>query len=66
MFRFEDTFARAEEFLNLSSDTPKILYIGGHSYEFDIEDTWDKVEDLFRLISGKDDIFYGTNKEILL
>ena len=64
--RFENAFARAEEFLGMSPDEPKLFYIWGHSYEFDIEDIWDKVEDLFRLISGKNDIFYGTNKEILL
>ncbi len=66
LIKFEDVFARAEEFLDMTPDTPKLFYIWGHSYEFDIEDTWDKVEELFRLISGKEDIFYGTNREILL
>lgn len=66
MIRFDDAFARAEEFLDLTPETPKLFYIWGHSYEFDIEDTWDKVEELFRLISARNDIFYGTNKEILL
>ena len=64
--RFSDSFALAEEFLELTPDEPKLFYIWGHSYEFDIDDSWDKVEELFRLISGRDDIFYGTNKEILL
>jgi hypothetical protein len=29
-------------------------------------DYWVKLEEFFRLISNKDDIFYGTNKEVLL
>jgi hypothetical protein len=29
-------------------------------------DCWAKLDEFFRLISGKDDIFYGTNKEVLL
>lgn len=63
---FEDLFPMAEEFLDMDPDTPKIFYIWGHSFEFDTHDTWDRLEDFFRLISGKNDIFYGTNKEILL
>ena len=29
-------------------------------------DYWVKPEEFFKLVSGKDDIFYGTNKEVLL
>lgn len=56
----------AEKFINLKTDKPQIFYIWGHSYEFDIHNTWDKFEEFCKFISGKDDIFYGTNKEILL
>lgn len=55
-----------EEFLKLDTDTPALFYIWGHSYEFDIANTWDFFEDFCRLISGHNDIFYGTNKEVLL
>lgn len=27
---------------------------------------WAKLEEFFKLISGKNDIFYGTNKDVLL
>ena len=38
-----------------------------HTYELDAEDgAWERFEDLCRLISGKKDIFYGTNSEVLL
>ena len=66
LISFDRAFARAEEFLSMTPDSPKLFYIWGHSYEFDINDTWDQLEDFFRLISGKNDIFYGTNKEVLL
>ena len=63
----EDMIRLGQEFIELKSETPKIFYIWGHSYEMDYEnDYWVKLEDFFKLISGKDDIFYGTNKEVLL
>lgn len=64
---FEDMTKLAREFINLKTDTPKIFYIWGHSYEMDYaSENWSKLEEFFRLISNKEDIFYGTNKEVLL
>ncbi len=63
---YDRNFELAEKFLSLKADKPQIFYIWGHSYEFDIDNTWDKFEEFCKFISGKDDIFYGTNKEILL
>ena len=63
---FDDLFRLGEEFVNLKTDIPKLFYIWGHSFEFDILDDWGKFEDFLKLISGKDDIFYGTNREVLL
>lgn len=59
-------FELGEKFLSLKADTPQIFYIWGHAYEFDIHDTWGRFEEFLQMISGKDDIFYGTNKEVLL
>lgn len=63
-------FELAEEFINLKTETPKIFYIWGHSYELDYNNekqmTWDYFEEFCKLISNKKDVFYGTNKEILL
>lgn len=56
----------AKEFLALNPSEDKIFYIYGHSYEFDFEDTWDRFEEFCKTMSGRDDIFYGTNSEILL
>ena len=59
-------FELAHEFIEMKTDTPKIFYIWGHSYEFDGFDLWGKMEGFCKLISGHDDIFYGTNCEVLL
>lgn len=56
----------AKEFLAMETDKPKIFYIWSHAYEFDIRNTWGEVEEFCRLISGHDDVFYGTNTEVLL
>jgi len=56
----------AKEFIALKPDKPQIFYIWGHAYEFDIHNDWDRFEKFCALISGHDDIFYGTNTECLL
>ncbi len=63
---YDNLFRLGEEFLKLKTDTPKLFYIFGHSFEFDIYNDWDKFEDFLKMMSGKDDIFYGTNKDVLL
>ena len=64
---FEKMMALGQEFIDLKTETPKVFYIWGHSYEMDYSsDYWVRLEEFFKLISNKDDIFYGTNKEILL
>ena len=63
---WDELFWLGEEFLALKPDTPKIFYIWGHAYEFDIRNEWDRFEQFCNMISGKDDIFYGTNAEVLL
>jgi peptidoglycan/xylan/chitin deacetylase (PgdA/CDA1 family) len=64
---FDDMMRLGREFVELKADSPKIFYVWGHSYEMDIgADFWIRLEEFFKLISNKDNIFYGTNKEILL
>lgn len=60
-------FELGEKFIHLKADTPQLFYIWGHSFEMDAEYIrWEKFEEFCKLISGKDDIFYGTNSEVLL
>lgn len=63
----EKLFELAEEFLQETpADGEKwLFYIWGHSYEFDVSGNWDCMEEFCRLISGREDIFYGTNRECL-
>ncbi|MDO5478521.1 MAG: polysaccharide deacetylase family protein [Clostridia bacterium] len=64
---WNELFTMGEEFIKLKADTPKVFYIWGHAYEFDIHpERWEQFDEFCRMISGKNDIFYGTNKEILL
>ena len=62
----DEMFALGERFLNLKPEKPQIFYVWGHSYEFDAEDTWGRFEEFCRMMSGHSDIFYGTNREVLL
>lgn len=62
----ERLFSVGKQFLELKTDKPQILYIWGHSFEFDYNNGLVMLEEFFKMISGKDDIFYGTNKEVLL
>lgn len=64
---WEKMFELGQQFVELTTDTPKVFYVWGHSYEMDMEaDYWVRLEAFCRLISGKSEIFYGTNKEVLL
>ena len=60
----DKVFELAEKFLALETDKPQLFYIWGHTYEFDGLDNWDEVEELLKMLSGHDDIFYGTNREV--
>lgn len=40
-----------------------LLYVWGHSFEFEWEQTWDKMEEFCQQISGKKDVWYATNME---
>jgi len=63
---WDKLFELGEKFIALKPDVPQIYYIWGHSYEFDIHGDWERFEEFCRMISGHDDIFYGTNREVLL
>ena len=63
---WDKLFELGETFISLQTDVPQIYYIWGHAYEFDIHGDWERFEEFCRLISGHNDIFYGTNREVLL
>ncbi|MBQ7777242.1 MAG: polysaccharide deacetylase family protein [Lachnospiraceae bacterium] len=43
----------------------KLMYVWGHSYEFDNNDNWQVIEDFCKLMGGREDIWYATNIEII-
>ncbi|MBO7310274.1 MAG: polysaccharide deacetylase family protein [Clostridia bacterium] len=59
-------FELGKQFLELKSDEKKIFYVWGHTYEFDANDSWKRMEEFLEMMSGRDDISYCTNKEALL
>ena len=62
---WDSFFEFGEKFLDLKAETPKIMYIWGHAFELDVNPKrWERFEKFCKLISGKNDIFYGTNIEV--
>lgn len=53
-----------KRFAELEPTEDCILYVWGHSYEFDMWDGWDHITRLLDLMAGHDDITYATNGEI--
>lgn len=42
-----------------------MLYVWGHSYEFDNDNNWELIESFCQSAGGRDDIWYATNMEIV-
>ncbi len=42
-----------------------LMYVWGHSYEFDQQHNWDLMEDFCALVGHRDDIWYCTNIEFM-
>ncbi len=66
-----EIFEYIEKFVNLdvsaiycSRRLPRLFYMWGHSYEFDLKNNWEHLERVCEAFSGRDDIWYATNGEI--
>lgn len=65
-------FEYIEKFLSLDISTkayharrvPRLFYIWGHSYEFERDNNWERLEDICRAFSKSDELWYATNMEI--
>ena len=62
----DEMFRLGERFLEMTPDAPQVFYVWGHAYEFDIRDEWGRFEEFCKMMAGHSDIFYGTNREVLL
>ena len=43
---------------------PRLFYLWGHTYEFDIDNNWDRIEAFARKMARNDEIWYATNMEV--
>ena len=46
------------------SNSPKLFYLWGHSYEFNDNNNWEIIEKFAQKVGGRDDIWYCTNGEL--
>lgn len=64
---WDQLMSLGKQFVEMKADRPQIFYIWGHAYEMDYDPrNWIRLEAFFEMISGRDDVFYGTNREVLL
>lgn len=53
------------KFVDSISEELQLFYLWGHSYEFDLDNNWNVIEEFSSYISGKNDIWYATNMEVI-
>lgn len=61
---YDALFALARAFVDSTSPEPQLFYVWGHSYEFDAFDQWSLFEDFLKDVARRDDVFYGTNRQV--
>ena len=75
LFRFNPSIYYIEKelesvvdaFLATKTDKTQLLYIWGHSYEMDAGYIdWEEFERICKKLANHEDVFYGTNKEVLI
>lgn len=60
-----DLMELAEKFVEGESLGMELFYLWGHSYEFDLDNNWNVIEEFCEYISNKDNIWYATNIQIV-
>jgi peptidoglycan/xylan/chitin deacetylase (PgdA/CDA1 family) len=61
-----DLLYQAEEFVNLyKTQYLYMMYVWGHSYEFDEDQNWSLMEEFCEFIGNRNDIWYATNIQIV-
>ncbi len=54
-----------DQFISMERvEWPQLFYVWGHTFEFERNDNWERMDAFMEKISGKDDIWYATNGEI--
>ncbi len=65
---FERMLERADAFIAAEPEEGQelIFSVWGHSYEFDFNRRWDDFERMLERLASQNDVFFGTNREVLL
>ncbi|MBS7297793.1 MAG: polysaccharide deacetylase family protein [Eubacteriales bacterium] len=63
LFELAEQFI-AHDYKSRYNDTVNMFYLWGHTYEFDNDNNWDRIEKFCEYMGGRDDIWYATNIEI--
>lgn len=50
--------------LYYSSQFPRLFYLWGHTYEFDNNKNWERIDEIGEILGNNDDIWYATNSEV--
>ena len=53
-----------DKFISTEAQEDMLLYIWGHSWEFDLNDRWDEFERILEKLSKEEDLIFVTNSEI--
>ena len=66
IMEYIDKFLKIDTSANVyhASRFPRLLYIWGHSYEFERNGNWDHIESICEKLANNDEIWYATNIEI--
>ncbi len=60
-----DLFLDPKEAPYYWSNFPKLLFVWGHSYEYEYANNWELLEDIAKKLSFNDNVWYATNGEIV-
>jgi peptidoglycan-N-acetylglucosamine deacetylase len=62
----DNLLEKGREFLSLNrGGNLNLMYVWGHSYEFDVDNNWEVIEEFCSEVSNDEDIWYATNMEIV-
>jgi len=53
----------AEEFVNMEPTEDSLFFVWGHGYEFDVNNNYDQLEELIKMMAEADDVILVTNTE---
>lgn len=65
-FNNPNVFSIIDRFLESESDEKQVLYLWGHTYEFDGDHLWEHIQAICKKLSAAKGLFFETNKDALL